>query len=101
MKFTFAGERVFDVPPAFWADHVYRGCRCAEDCPRLEAHETDDVSNSARILMTAEDVNELISDASYYTEAASFMGREYFGLQQSAKATLKRLQGYARNEGMV
>ena len=100
-RFTFPDEKVFDVPPAFWADHVYRGCRCAEDCPNLKAHETDDVSNPKSILMNAEDANELGSDASYYTDAVSFMGSAYLGLQSSARATIKRLEGYARNPGMT
>ncbi len=76
-----------------------RGLRCAEDCYRLEDH-TDyrDTDQPPRILMSATDANELLSDATHYSDFVNWSGsKEGFGLQQSARATVRKLEGYARN----
>jgi hypothetical protein len=74
------------VPRTFWDDHAER---C--DLWDLEACEISYSSTGVVVKLTAEQIRDLATDASYYVECGPDMGREYFGLISSARATLKRL----------
>ena len=107
-RFTFSGEKVFELPKRFWSDHEERALLCSDICPDQEAHS--DARNERviegpkhyRVTLTAIDATELGSDANHYTDVMWWSDNpENLGLQVSARATLKRLEGYARNPGMT
>jgi hypothetical protein len=87
----------YTLPARFWEDHVDRGCRCAESCPDKAEHETEStygetVGRKYRVALTDLDAAELLSDARFYSDAVRMMGPDYFGVQSSARATVKVLQ---------
>ncbi len=101
--FNFPGSRSFELPKRFWEDHMERGCRCSDICPEQDAHEE---AYSVRVIegkhhylvsLTAIDATELASDSYHYTDVVWWSENpENLGLQTSARAILKRLEGYAR-----
>jgi hypothetical protein len=72
-----------ELPKAFYADHVSR------DLPGGE--EVSQTARKVTVLMSAEEVAELLSDAEHYTTEARHMGPEYFGLGRSAAATVRAI----------
>lgn len=72
-----------DIPEAFASDHYER-----------ELPTGERVKMTAKLWTfrcTVEELKEWASDADYYSDAVSMMGPEYFGLQCSARATVKRV----------
>ena len=111
-QFTYKGTRTIKVPKRFWEDHEARGLLCSDECPEQEQHADArdvivyDAGKEYWLNLTAVDATELASDADYYAFHIALgmdvEGRRLnFGLISSARATSKRLEGYARNPGMT
>lgn len=104
-SFDYNGWETFHVPARFWQDHIERACRCGDDCPDKEEHQTTAQTvgstggrmRNGRYVVTlnAIDANELLSDARHYSDYTSW-GDPYqgIGLQSSARATVARLEAY-------
>jgi hypothetical protein len=75
------------VPRTFWQDHMQR----CDDLGDLEENTISCTARGALVHVTMDQIRDLATDASYYVECGDDMGREYFGLISSARATLKRL----------
>jgi hypothetical protein len=91
----------YQLPKAFWIDHVERGCRCSELCPDRDAHEAagegyafDGRETSKHFILSLSDLDaaELLSDSEHYTDAVRSMGPDFLGLQSSAKATVRAIR---------
>lgn len=73
----------FDIPPAFYWDHVYR------DLPGgIVIKET---KRYVRVQLTDEERSEILSDARHYASPSMGYAADYPGLVSSARATIKRL----------
>ena len=87
---------VIELPAKFYDDH----------CDRMSDKDPADPAFSDRLIKRkgslvvveacTEALDEIASDADYYASlrAGIEVEREYFGLIQSAKATLKRINAY-------
>ena len=111
-RFTYEGTKVIKVPKRFWEDHEERGLLCSDKCSEQEQHADDrdqivyETAKEYWLTLTAVDATELASDADYYAFyialGMDIEGRRWnFGLISSARATSKRLEGYAHNPGMT
>jgi hypothetical protein len=78
------------IPPAFAQDHVARDLPSGDYVKVTRRGWTFDC--------TRDDLEEWLSDATYYSDIAQEhqMGREYFGLQCSARATVRRVNHILR-----
>jgi hypothetical protein len=72
------------IPRAFYADHMHR------DLPGGVIEDWSATRFNVR--MDMETLDELLSDAEFYSECVRDMGRDYIGLQSSARATVKALR---------
>lgn len=74
----------YKVPPTFYEDHVSRDLAGGRVVKRTARAVTVDLD--------AEEYADLLDDAEHYSTAVRDMGREYAGLQASARATVRALQ---------
>lgn len=77
-------KRTYTVPARFYEDHAGR---CDFGCPYPSRF-----TGRIEVELTPEQVEDLYSDADYYSTDWIFMGREYVGLGRSAKATVEALR---------
>lgn len=79
----------FIAPIAFWEDHINR----SDDPDALREAEVARLKNGMAVLLTAEQLDELESDADFYAEmGVSEFGWDYAGVVSSARATIKRIR---------
>lgn len=71
------------LPPRFYWDHV------ARDLP--PGNLVKETKESVVVSMRSSELDELISDALYYSEERAAFGPEYFGLCASAAATVRAI----------
>jgi len=83
------------IPACFASDHSERDLPCGE---LLEEHKR----KGWLFRCTPGELAEWKSDATYYSDIAQEhqMGREYFGLQCSARATVKRVSAVMEENGV-
>jgi hypothetical protein len=72
------------IPSRFYYDHKNR------DLPSGEAIK-DYANGQTLIRATQSEITEILDDANFYIEIASDLEPEYFGLIQSAKATVRAI----------
>ena len=83
------GLIAFVAPIAFWEDHINR----SDDADALRATEVERIKIGMCVLLTAEQLNELESDAEFYADmGVAEFGWEYAGVVSSARATVKRIK---------
>lgn len=76
-------SKTYTLPATFYFDHADRD---------LPAGEVVKVTKRGVIVnLDHEAYQDLLSDANYYVEVGPDMGREYFGLVSSARATVRAL----------
>lgn len=82
------GLIAFVAPIAFWEDHINRS-----DSPdALRDAEVARLKIGMAVLLTAEQLRELESDAEFYVHmGVAEFGWEYAGVVSSARATVKRI----------
>ena len=73
------------VPSTFYYDHINR------DLPAGEVIK-DYADGKSLIKFNSEALADLLSDAEFYVEMASDLNKEYFGLVQSARATVRAIK---------
>ena len=85
----------FTIPKVFWDDHISR-----ELAPfNTDTHSMPEdtmakvLKYTYTVLLTEEDVFELLSDSEHYSSVVWWSGgdQDYFGLQSSARATHSRI----------
>ena len=77
------------APIAFWEDHINR----SDDPDALRAAEVERIKIGMCVLLTAEQLSELESDAEFYADmGVAEFGWEYAGVVSSARATVKRIK---------
>ena len=87
------GLIAFVAPIAFWEDHINR----SNDPDALRAAEVDWLKSGMSVLLTADQLNELESDAEFYADmGVAEFGWEYAGVVSSARATVKRIKKLER-----
>jgi hypothetical protein len=76
--------KLIKLPKCFFVDHSERDL----DTP-VVIKETAD-----HVMVSADDpaLPELLSDAEFYAESSSYMGKQYFGLCMSARATARAIK---------
>lgn len=78
----------FVAPIAFWEDHVSR----SDEADVLREAEVARIKTGMAVLLTAEQLSELESDAEFYADmGVAEFGWEYAGVVSSARATVKRI----------
>lgn len=82
-------ERIaFVAPIAFWEDHINR----SDNPEALREAEVAHLKIGMAVLLTAEQLSELQSDAEFYADmGVAEFGWEYAGIVSSARATVKRI----------
>ena len=79
----------FVAPIAFWEDHINR----SDQPDALREAEVARVRNGMAVLLTAEQLSELGSDAEFYADmGVAEFGFEYAGVVSSARATVRRIK---------
>lgn len=77
--------KVYRLPRRFAMDHWHRDCGRNDEIIR-------ETKTHLYVEMDAEGYGDMESDADYYADAGSEMGRDYAGLIASARATLAALR---------
>lgn len=78
----------FIAPIAFWEDHINR----SDNPDALRDAEVERLKAGMAVLLTAEQLSELKSDAKFYADmGVAEFGWEYAGVVSSARATVKRI----------
>jgi len=78
------------VPSRFYYDHQGR------DLPSGKVIKQY-ANGKVNVVLSQEELNDLLSDAEYYSECADQFGQEYQGLCKSAKATVKAINQQTGN----
>jgi hypothetical protein len=76
-------EIIAKVPPVFYWDH------CGRDLPAGEVLK--ETNAYVLIALNQNEYSELLSDAEFHSDCASWAGNEYRGLQSSARAMVRAL----------
>ncbi len=72
------------IPKRFYDDHLERDCSTSAVIRETQDHYF--------VALTQTQFDELMSDASYYSDAVEMMGSDYLGVQSSARATARALR---------
>ena len=85
---TVAGDLLIKLPLTFYQDHEERDLDTPQPVQTTRTH----------VIVRADDpaLDELLSDAMHYADSVASMGREYFGLCMSARATERAIKAARR-----